>query len=122
MYFGRATVDRRACDHVSDSHEQTGAIGGELSTFLWRALDVFQQQLSGELSTMFGDIVRPRPNEVVRDRVVGGFVSRHAPRIPARVSSPATATHAQQWGEFALVTLVGVEGLWTISGLTAGDQ
>ena len=30
-----------------------------------------------------------------------------------------TATHAQLWGELALVTLVGVEGLWTTSALYA---
>jgi hypothetical protein len=29
-----------------------------------------------------------------------------------------TATHAQQWGEFALVTLAGVDGLWTTGALT----
>ena len=32
------------------------------------------------------------------------------------ISAP-TATHAQQWGELALVTLLGVAGLWTISAL-----
>ncbi len=30
-----------------------------------------------------------------------------------------TATHAQQWGELALVTLAGVEGIWTTGALTA---
>ena len=30
-----------------------------------------------------------------------------------------TATHAQQWGELALVTLAGVPGLWTITALQA---
>jgi hypothetical protein len=32
--------------------------------------------------------------------------------------SVETATPAQQWGEFALVTLVGVEGLWTLRALS----
>jgi hypothetical protein len=31
-----------------------------------------------------------------------------------------TATDAQQWGELALVTLVGVEGMWTTSVLEMG--
>jgi len=35
------------------------------------------------------------------------------------ISAP-TATHAQQWGDFALVTLAGVPGLWTISALKGG--
>jgi hypothetical protein len=29
-----------------------------------------------------------------------------------------TASHAQQWGELALVTLLGAEGLWTVPALT----
>ena len=33
------------------------------------------------------------------------------------VVSAQTATYAQQWGEFALVTLAGVEALWTIGVL-----
>jgi hypothetical protein len=33
-----------------------------------------------------------------------------------------TATHAQQWGELALVTLVGVEGVWTISVLSPATR
>ena len=32
--------------------------------------------------------------------------------------SAQTATYAQQWGDLALVTLVGVEGHWTITALT----
>lgn len=32
--------------------------------------------------------------------------------------SADTASHAQQWGEFALVTLSGIEGMWTVSALT----
>jgi len=35
------------------------------------------------------------------------------------ISAP-TATHAQQWGDLALVTLSGVPGLWTISALKDG--
>ena len=31
--------------------------------------------------------------------------------------SAETATHAQQWGDIALVTLVGVQGLWTTGAL-----
>ena len=31
--------------------------------------------------------------------------------------SAETATHAQQWGDLALVTLSGVEGMWTIAAL-----
>jgi hypothetical protein len=33
------------------------------------------------------------------------------------VSAP-TATHAQQWGDFALVTPAGVTGLWITDALT----
>jgi hypothetical protein len=31
--------------------------------------------------------------------------------------SAETATYAQQWGDVALVTLVGIPDLWTISAL-----
>lgn len=31
--------------------------------------------------------------------------------------SAETATYAQQWGDIALVTLAGVEGLWTTRAL-----
>jgi hypothetical protein len=36
--------------------------------------------------------------------------------------SAETATHAQQWGDFALVTLAGIEGIWTVGALSdVGD-
>jgi len=36
------------------------------------------------------------------------------------ISAP-TATHAQQWGDLALVTLSGVTGLWTVGALKVGE-
>jgi hypothetical protein len=36
--------------------------------------------------------------------------------------STTTATHAQQWGDFALVTLSGIPGCWTISALTVEES
>ena len=39
-------------------------------------------------------------------------------RSGGTITAP-TATHAQQWGELALLTPVGVEGIWTTSALIA---
>ncbi len=54
---------------------------------------------------------------------------RHPPGTPVRLTladgsvvDDRTASHAQQWGSLAIVTLERRLGMWTTSALTPGDR